>query len=1060
MEYGDYQIGNIKILRVYYVEGLGHNLFLVGQFCDSDLEVAFRKHTCFVCNMEDVDLLSGSRGTNMYSLSNWDMMSSSSICLLSKATKTKSWLWHHRLSHLNFGAINHLARHGVVRGHPKLKFEKDYLCSACAMGKSKKQSHKPKSEDTNQEKLYLLHIDLRGPLHVASVNGKNTQKIIETIHVDFDELTAMASEQSSLEAALYEMTPATPTSVASLVHVEEVLAPIESTGSPSSTTINQDALSPNMFSKDSSSSSVIPTTMHSDAPISKHLGKWMKDHPLQNIIGDPSRFISIRLQLHEQDIFCYYDAFLTLVEPKTGILKSKARLVARGYHQEERINFKESFAPVARLEVVRIFLAFAAHMNMIVYQMDVKTAFFNGILREEVYVSQPDRFVDPNNTNHIYRLEKALFGLKQAPSAWLRYLDNNCTHSNNTELATYADTKHHQLKVNSIKETAFQKAHCEKITNSFDATITPNFYDPFATSTGTNSRNMSNGQLHLEKELREMSNINNPFAISTVYIIVIIHPRLDLNNLSLKDPRTVSFYSGEALNKKIQLIFTRSILSDKMEAGTTATTLTAKLSIFNPGEYDLWLMRIEQYFLMTDYSLWKVIKNGNKVLKKTVGTVEQIYELTSIEEKLGRKNEMKARGTLLMALPNKDQLKFHSYQDVKLLMEAIEKRYGENKESKKENIKSRLDKGYHAVPPPYTGNYIPPRPDLMFIDEQVKSESADVVSNVSSSAVKTVESKVKSVDVKNKGVYSTVETKPVKKNNFSPPIIRDWIFDDESEMVKAEFLAKVKQRSMDGFGFSGNVTPLFETMMVNAQEEAGEEIALVDEAQGRMHDADMFRVNDLEGNEVIVDVREKIVEKEVSTADPTLIAIKAAKPKVISTAATTVTTTITTPRAKEDEMKVKIDEEERIAIEKNETNRVIIEEWDDVQATVDADRKYFAGKKAEEIRNKPPTKAHQKKNTDEILKKTQAKVTEGSCKRAGQELEQKSAKKQNLAEQEQAKVANDDTVEMKRCLEIVFEDDDDDVENKLTPISSKSPTIVDYKIYKEGKKSYFDTFLC
>ncbi|GJR90213.1 retrovirus-related pol polyprotein from transposon TNT 1-94 [Tanacetum coccineum] len=107
-----------------------------------------------------------------------------------------------------------------------------------------------------------------------------------------------------------------------------------------------------------------------------------------------------------------------------GILNNKARFVARGYHQEEGINFEESFAPVARLEAVRIFLAFAAHMNMIVYQMDVKTAFLNGILREEVYVSQPDGFVDPDNPNHVYRLKKALYGLKQAPRAWYDLLSS------------------------------------------------------------------------------------------------------------------------------------------------------------------------------------------------------------------------------------------------------------------------------------------------------------------------------------------------------------------------------------------------------------------------------------------------------------------------------------------------------------------------------------------------------------------------------------------------------------------------------------------------------------
>ncbi|GJR11440.1 retrovirus-related pol polyprotein from transposon TNT 1-94 [Tanacetum coccineum] len=100
------------------------------------------------------------------------MMASSPICLLSKASKTKSWLWHHRLSHLNFGAINHIAIHGLVRGLPKLKFEKDHLCSACALGKTSKKPHKPKSEDTNQENLYLLHMDLCGPMRVASVNGK------------------------------------------------------------------------------------------------------------------------------------------------------------------------------------------------------------------------------------------------------------------------------------------------------------------------------------------------------------------------------------------------------------------------------------------------------------------------------------------------------------------------------------------------------------------------------------------------------------------------------------------------------------------------------------------------------------------------------------------------------------------------------------------------------------------------------------------------------------------------------------------------------------------------
>ncbi|GJZ69003.1 retrovirus-related pol polyprotein from transposon TNT 1-94 [Tanacetum coccineum] len=144
MGYGGYNIGNVTISMVYYVEGLGHNLFSVGQLCDSNLKVAFCQHTFFIRNLEGVDLLTGSRGNNMYTLSLGDMMASSLICLL----------------------------HGLVRGLPKLKFEKEHLCSACAMGKSKKKPHIPKSKDTNQEKLYLLHMDLYGLMRVASINGK------------------------------------------------------------------------------------------------------------------------------------------------------------------------------------------------------------------------------------------------------------------------------------------------------------------------------------------------------------------------------------------------------------------------------------------------------------------------------------------------------------------------------------------------------------------------------------------------------------------------------------------------------------------------------------------------------------------------------------------------------------------------------------------------------------------------------------------------------------------------------------------------------------------------
>ncbi|GJX69217.1 integrase, catalytic region, zinc finger, CCHC-type containing protein [Tanacetum coccineum] len=520
MGYGDYQLGNVIILKVYYVEGLGHNLFSVGQFCDADLEVAFQKNTCFIRNLEGVDLLSGSRDTNLYTISLDDMLKSSPICLLSKASKAKSWLWHRQLSHLNFGTLNMLAKDGLAKGNPRLKFQKDHLCSACALGKSKKTSHQPKAEDINQEKLYLLHMDLFlktkdeastaiikcikniqvrlkatvrnvrtdngtefvnqtlrewyenvGITHQTSVArtpqqndaeaintacytqnrslirlrynktpyelmkdkkpdlsffhvfgslcyptndhedlgkfnakadigifigyapakkvfriyNKRTRIITETIHVTFDELTTMASEQFSSGPGLHYMTPATPSTGlgSNLVSQQPCLPPIRNdwdrlfqpmfdeyfspptidvspvpeavapraevlVDSPMLNSIDQDAPSKSIPSSQELEHSPIISqgfeespkilTFHDD-PLNEspnedstpqgsssnvrqiytpfeHLGRWTKDHPIANMIGDPSRSVSTRKQLETDVMWCYFDALLTSVEPK------------------------------------------------------------------------------------------------------------------------------------------------------------------------------------------------------------------------------------------------------------------------------------------------------------------------------------------------------------------------------------------------------------------------------------------------------------------------------------------------------------------------------------------------------------------------------------------------------------------------------------------------------------------------------------------------------------------------------------------------------------------------
>ncbi|GKE52517.1 retrovirus-related pol polyprotein from transposon TNT 1-94 [Tanacetum coccineum] len=155
-----------------YVEGLNHNLFSVGQFCDADLEVAFQKSTCFVRDLQGNDLLTGNRGSDLYTISLQETSSSTPICLMAKASPTQAWLWHRILSHLNFDYINLLSKKDVVIGLPKLKYVKDQLCSSCEVSKAKKSSFKTKTAPSSKGRLNLLHMDLCGPMRVASINGK------------------------------------------------------------------------------------------------------------------------------------------------------------------------------------------------------------------------------------------------------------------------------------------------------------------------------------------------------------------------------------------------------------------------------------------------------------------------------------------------------------------------------------------------------------------------------------------------------------------------------------------------------------------------------------------------------------------------------------------------------------------------------------------------------------------------------------------------------------------------------------------------------------------------
>nr|GEZ32531.1 retrovirus-related Pol polyprotein from transposon TNT 1-94 [Tanacetum cinerariifolium] len=411
--FGDLQWGNILITRVYFVEGLGHNLFSVWQFCDSDLEVTFRRDACFIRNLEGVDLLKGNRSTNLYTINLHEMASASPICLMAHASSTKSWLWHQRLSHLNFDTINDLARNDLVPGLLKFKYHKEHLCPSCEQGKSKRTSHPPKPVPNLRQRLHLLHMDLCGPMRIASINGKHSKPGLQSMtsgHIssglDLTYAPSTISTQQPSEGeldllfeAMYDdyiggqpsaTTRTVPPAQEPQVHVDELNPNAMVDGN---TFVNPFANSSTSAAASSSQQNVDPSNMHTFYQPYPHKFQWTKDHPLEQVIGEHSRPVLTRNQLRSDGDMCKYAL-------------------------SEGIDFKESFALVARMEAIRIFLAYAAHKSFRVFQMDVKTAFLHGSLKEDVYVCLPEGFIDADHPSHVYKIKKALYGLKQAPKAW------------------------------------------------------------------------------------------------------------------------------------------------------------------------------------------------------------------------------------------------------------------------------------------------------------------------------------------------------------------------------------------------------------------------------------------------------------------------------------------------------------------------------------------------------------------------------------------------------------------------------------------------------------------
>nr|GEV91209.1 hypothetical protein [Tanacetum cinerariifolium] len=388
--YGDVVIGSMKIKKVYYVEGLGHNLF--------------------------------------------------------SASSLQSWLWHQRLSHLKFSPINNLVKNNLVQGLLKMKFEKDNLCFACEQGKIHRKNHKSKTDFASNKPLYLLYMDLCGPMRVESINEKRYVLVVVDdysrytwvffLHSKDEASEIMKSSTTNVEtsnaeiplhkeAVFHESSESFQEEFSSSSLNDDVKQSLEEVGVPSSNTqsisnnmipnVDEASTPHNVFNErledayfDASTSFHYPSNVHTFYQPYPHEKKLTKDHPLHKIIGDPKSSVRTRGQLENS---CLFSCLLSSIEPanvaealrdadwvsamqeeldqfarlKFGY-SNKERLVAVGYSQQEGIDYDETFAPVARIEAIRLFLAYAAHRDITVFQMDVKTAFLNEILKEEVYV--------------------------------------------------------------------------------------------------------------------------------------------------------------------------------------------------------------------------------------------------------------------------------------------------------------------------------------------------------------------------------------------------------------------------------------------------------------------------------------------------------------------------------------------------------------------------------------------------------------------------------------------------------------------------------------------------
>nr|GEW53382.1 hypothetical protein [Tanacetum cinerariifolium] len=380
---------------------------------------------------------------NLYTINLYNMASASPIYLMARATSTKSWLWHQRLSHLNFDTINDLAKHDIVLGLPNFKYHKEHLCPSCEQGKSKRASHPPKPVPNSRQRLHLLYMDLCGPMRITSINGKRNQTPVEATR------TMLFFSRAPLFLWAEVITTACFTQNRSIIHRRFNKTPYELINGRKPNISFLHVFGVLCYPKnDREAIGKLGTKAMYDDYIggqpSAALRTVLAAHAHQNVkeaMTDPAWIESMQeelLQFKKLDVWVLVPTpdnikpltlkwlFKNKHDEEQTAIQNKSCFVMRGYPQKEGIDFEESFSSVARMEAIRIFLAYATHKLFTVFQMDVKTAFLHGTLKEDVYQAPRAWYEELS----MFLLQNHFFKGTTDPTLFIRHFDNDILVSN------------------------------------------------------------------------------------------------------------------------------------------------------------------------------------------------------------------------------------------------------------------------------------------------------------------------------------------------------------------------------------------------------------------------------------------------------------------------------------------------------------------------------------------------------------------------------------------------------------------------------------------------------